>query len=433
MTGWFRLAVALPLVLAACGGPRLADMPNVYAGSEGYPAADVAPAARTVRPEIWFVTDRARLDGAPPGRRYGAGRSAEMAFGRAKMQFGEGLDWPALVARSGGDGGPGAIRLRPVETTETVRFPATPLPFDVVRARVRTLPEAQAAWDAKAAAFRDALAAALARSERREVTVYVHGAATTFEEAQGTLANLWHWAGRPGVPLLYSWPSGNTGVFGYLRDREAGEFTVFHLKQTLRMLADVEGLGRVNVIAHSRGADVATSALRELAIAERAAGRVPRQSLKLGTLILSAPDLDFGIMQQRLVAEWFGPVPEQINVYINPGDGPLGLAQTLLSGQRFGRIRPEDLTEPMRETFARIGSVHFISVEEARPALGHNYFRENPAVVSDIVLTLRHGVLPGDDLRPMRQLSGNFWSLHSTYPAPRDAQPTAARSGTRHR
>jgi len=413
----FHLALALPLLLAACGGARLADMPNVYADPAGYPATEVAPAARTVQPEIWFVTDRARLDGAPPAQPYGAGRSAEMVFGKAKVRFGDGLDWPALVARSGGDGGRGTIRLTPVAVTETVRFPATPLPFDVSAGLVRTLPEARAEWDARAAAFRNEIAAALARTERREVTIYVHGVATTFEEAQGTLANLWHWAGRPGVPLLYSWPSGNTGLFGYFRDRESGEFTMFHLKQTLQMLAGTPGLERINVIAHSRGTDVATSALRELAIAERAAGRVPRQSLKLGTLILSAPDLDFGIMQQRLVAEQFGPALDQINVYLNPGDGPLGLAQTLLSGQRFGRIRPEDLTEPLRETFSRIGNVHFIGVEEARPALGHTYFRDNPAVVSDIVLALRHRVPPGGELRPMRQLDVNFWSLYRDYPA----------------
>ncbi|RDC74114.1 alpha/beta hydrolase [Rhodovulum sp. 12E13] len=414
----FRLALAWLLLLAACSGPQLADKPNVHAGPAGYPAAEVAPSARTVQPEIWFVTDRARLDGAPPAHPYGSGRSAEMTFGKATVQFGEGLDWLALVARSGGGGEQGAIPLRPVAVTERVRFPPTPLPFDVVDGRVRTLPEAQAAWEAQAAAFRAEIAAALARTERREVTVYVHGVATTFEEAQGTLANLWHWAGRPGLPLLYSWPSGNTGFFGYFRDREAGEFTIFHLKQTLRMRAATPGLDRINVIAHSRGTDVATSALRELAIAERAAGRVPRRSLKLGTLILSAPDLDFGIMQQRLVAEQFGPALDRINVYINPGDGPLGLAQTLLSGQRFGRIRPEDLTEPLRETFSRIGNVHFIGVEEARPALGHTYFRDNPAVVSDIVLALRHRAPPGGELRPMRRLDVNFWSLHRDYPAP---------------
>ncbi len=418
-------ALALPLLLAACGGPQLADMPNVHAGPEGYPAAEVAPAARTVQPDIWFVTDRGRLAGAPSVQPYGAGRSAEMAFGKAKVRFGERLDWPALIARSSGDGGRGAIRLRPVEVTETVRFPATPLPFDVANGRVRTLPEAQAAWDAEAAAFRNEIAAALAQTERREVTVYVHGVATTFEEAQGTLANLWHWAGRPGVPLLYSWPSGNTGFFGYFRDREAGEFTIFHLKQTLRMLGETPGLERINLIAHSRGTDIATSALRELAIAERAAGRVPRRSLKLGTLILSAPDLDFGIMQQRLVAEQFGPALDQINVYLNPGDGPLGLAQTLMSGQRFGRIRPEDLTPALRETFSRIGNVHFITVEAARPALGHGYFRNNPAVLSDIVLALRHRVPPNGERRPMRRLDANFWSLHRDYPAPPEPRPPA--------
>jgi len=421
-----HLAFWLLLVIAGCAGPHLAEMPNVYTESNGYPASTVAPAVRTARPTLFFVTDRARLDGGPPTRPYGSGRSAEMVLGRVDVQFGEGLDWPGLVAASARGGRPASIRLTPVEVTETVRFPATPLPFDVADGRVRTLPAAQEAWNVQAEAFQTEIAAALARSGRPEVTVYIHGVATTFEEAQGTLANLWHWAGRPGVPLLYSWPSGNTGLFGYFRDREAGEFTIFHLKQTLRMLADTPGLERINLIAHSRGTDVATSALRELAIAERAAGRVPRRSLKLGTLILSAPDLDFGIMQQRLVAEWFGPVPEQINVYVNSGDGPLGLAQTLLTGQRFGRIRPDDLTDPLRETFSRIGNVHFIGVEAARPALGHNYFRNNPAVVSDIVLTLRHHAPPGSEQRPMRQLDVNFWSLHRGYPAPPEALRSAS-------
>jgi esterase/lipase superfamily enzyme len=239
--------------------------------------------------------------------------------------------------------------------------------------------------------------------------------ATTFGEAQARLANLRHWAGRPGVPLLYTWPSGNTGLFGYFRDRESGEFTIFHLKQTIRMLAGIPALERINLIAHSRGTDVVTSALRELAIAERAAGRVRRRSLRLGTLILSAPDLDSGIMQQRIVAEKFGPALDQINVYLDPGDGPLGLAPTLTSGQRFGRIRPEDLTPARRETFTRIGNVHFIIVEAARPALGHGYFRENPAVLSDIVLTLRHGAPPGGERRPMRRLDVNFCAFHGLF------------------
>ena len=33
------------------------------------------------------------------------------------------------------------------------------------------------------------------------------------------------------------------------------------------------------------------------------AGRDPRRTLKIDTLILAAPDLDFGVVRQRLAAE----------------------------------------------------------------------------------------------------------------------------------
>lgn len=421
-----RYILALLLVLAACSDvPELAATPNVYADREAYPAAHVPPASRTVQPAIFFVTDRARRDGAPSTQPYRTERSAEMAFGRTDIRFGDGLDWPGLLATSADGSGFAPIRLRPVNVAEIVRLPATPLPFEISEGKVRTLPTAQAAWDVDADRFRAEMSTALASAESGEVMVYIHGIDTTFEEAQGTLANLWHWSGRPGVPLLYSWPAGNNPPLGYFRDREAGEFTIFHLKQTLRILATTPRVERINLIAYSRGADIASSALRELIIAERAAGRDPQHALKLGTLIMSAPDLDFGIMQQRLVAEQFGAAFEQINVYVNSGDQALRLAQMFLSGQRFGRIRPEDLTDTLRQTFSRIGNVHFIGVEEARPRLGHGYFRDNPAVVSDIVLTLRYRVAPGDARRPMRQLDANFWSLHRNYPAPpEERQPT---------
>ena len=83
-----------------------------------------------------------------------------------------------------------------------------------------------------------------------------------------------------------------------------------------------------------------------------------------------------------------------------------------------GRIRPEGRTEPLRETFLRIGNDRFIGVEEARPALGHGCFRDKTAVVPDVVPTLRPRVPPGGALRPIRWLDVDFRSLHRGYPAP---------------
>ncbi|PQO23463.1 alpha/beta hydrolase [Rhodobacteraceae bacterium WD3A24] len=418
MRGLIRRAAPLFLLaLAACAGANMAvPPPNLYPDAGSYPADEVAPALRTPEATIYYVTDRARAEGSDAPR-YTSRRSSAMAFGRSVVRFGRDASWTDLAAASTQTGG-GTLPLETLSVVEDIRFAPTPLPFEVRDGQPIMLPQAQATYADQSAAFRAAIARAVAERERGEVTIYIHGVRTGFEDARTTLATIWHYAGRNGVPLLYSWPAENGGLFGYFRDRESGAFTIFHLKETLRMLAETPGVERVNIIAHSYGTEVATRALRELVIAERAAGRVPRESLGLGTLILAAPDLDFGIMQQRLVAEMFGPAFEQINVYVNPGDGPLRLAQVLLSGTRFGRITPDDLTDSLRETFSRIGNVHFINVEEVRPALGHAYFRNNPSVVSDIVLALRTGEAPGTSARPMEQRDVNFWSLHGVYPLP---------------
>jgi esterase/lipase superfamily enzyme len=239
------------------------------------------------------------------------------------------------------------------------------------------------------------------------------------EDALTTTASLWHYAGRIGVPVCYSWPAGNRGVTAYLKDRESGEFTVFHLKETLRALADVPGLQAITVVAHSRGTDVATSAIRELALYDMGGGRDPRQTLKIRTLVLAAPDLDFGVVEQRLAAEGMAAAVGQVNIYLNPRDGALGVAQAISTGMRIGRISPDDLSEAQWQRLETVSNVHMIDVEGAPGRLGHVYFRDNPAVLSDVILTMRTGAVPGSAERPLERVRGNFWRLHPNYPGPR--------------
>ena len=52
------------------------------------------------------------------------------------------------------------------------------------------------------------------------------------------------------------------------------------------------------LIAHSRGTDVTTTALRELNIEYKAAGKETRKELKLGNLVLCAADLDIDVVSQ---------------------------------------------------------------------------------------------------------------------------------------
>lgn len=62
-------------------------------------------------------------------------------------------------------------------------------------------------------------------------------------------------------------------------------------------------VGSIHILAHSRGTDITTTALRELVIEARAAGKNPVTFLKVKNIILAAPDLDYGVVTQRLIAE----------------------------------------------------------------------------------------------------------------------------------
>jgi esterase/lipase superfamily enzyme len=71
------------------------------------------------------------------------------------------------------------------------------------------------------------------------------------------------------------------------------------LKQFLRILASTPELEHIHLIAHSRGTDVATTALRELVIETRAVGREARAFAKLSNVVLAAADLDMEVVSWR--------------------------------------------------------------------------------------------------------------------------------------
>jgi len=404
-------------ILAGCDHrAQLSIAPNVFVNADYYPAEDVPERLRQAVPTIYYVTDRQPEAGAGAQVRYGFQRSDSMAFGAAQVSFGDIATWQDLVRQSRGETGGAlpALRVRRVE--ELVRFSATPLPFSKRNGRLTVLPDAAAAYSAQMAKFRAVMAREVSASAKGEVLVYVHGFNNRFDDGLATMANLWHYTGRRGVPVAYSWPSGNRGLTGYFKDTESGEFSIFHFKEFIRGLATVPGVRKIKIVAHSRGTDVVSSALREMIIFERGAGRDPHRALKLGTLIMAAPDLDLGVVRQRLVAEHFAGAFDQIDVYVNPGDGALGLAQLIGAGTRFGQITADDFTPQVLDSLQRAGNVHFINVENSGGRLGHSYFRENTGVVSDIILTLRTGDFPGTARRPLERIVANFWTVHPNYP-----------------
>lgn len=412
----FSLFATLLMLLSACGaGTFLAEPPNLYLAGKNYPSDRVAPLLRTSTPQIFYVTDRVR-----EGDGYGAERSAAMSFGAATVRYGDNLTWDELVLRTHVDAGRRISSLAVEDVAEMVRFSATPLPYAREDGQLRHLPASSAAYQAETRVFQDAIRAQIAATGDTRILLYVHGFNNSFDDSVTTLANVWHFAGRGAIPVTFTWPAGaGAGPLGYFRDRDAGTFSVHHAKEFIRMLAAIPEVSDIDIVAHSRGSDVITTALRELIIFARGQGVHPKTALKTGTFIMAAPDLDIDIVRQRLQAERFSEAFEQINLYINPNDGALRLSAFLTSSRRLGALRAEDFVDGELDLLRKQGLVHFIRVENVKGGFGHAYFRDNPAVLSDVVLALRTRAFPGGTLRPLERDETGVWVLHPNYPLER--------------
>ncbi len=409
----------LVAILAAGCARSLMPTPNLYADTKSNPFADVPSQFRNNLVDVLYATDRLPIEEKDGMHQYGFGRSSSLAFGSCVVEIGKNVSWETLVHSSRGHDRPFPLKLSIREITEHARFPATPIPIVRGEKGFTDDPAVASRQAAVAKQLRQELQDRLARTPRKEAFIFIHGINNTFEKAAFAIAELWHFLGREGVPIMYTWPAGRSGLLkGYTYDRESGEFTIYHLKQFIRILASTPALEKINVIAHSRGTDIAASALRELFIEAKAAGINPQKKFKIANLVLVAPDLDLDVVIQRFGAERFALGVERITIYVSEWDTAIELASILFtSRRRIGQLRPEDFTAEQRKILERLGRTQFIDVrvEEA----GHSYFREDPSASSDLILLLRDNRAPGSaNGRPLIEHIPNYWELYEGYPGP---------------
>jgi len=179
----------------------------------------------------------------------------------------------------------------------------------------------------------------------------------------------------------------------------------------------------VHIIAHSRGTDVATTALRELRI-EYGDPAAARSATKLGTLVLAAADLDAEVASQRVGADQVLFVPERTEFYASAGDRALGLSDWMFgSGQRVGMLQPKDLSKRDMQILLQSSRVEAVDAEVKTPKMfSHSYFIAHPAASSDLILLLRDGRAAGaENGRPLVRDPSGFWILNDYYPASQPA------------
>lgn len=422
------IGVALALRLASGGTHELVPTPNLYADSAENPFADVPVGFRNNLVDVLYVTDRRRVDGDAAGTvAYDYRRSISMAFGSAVVRYGDDVTWDELVKASRSRKRDVSLPQTLVKVEEKGRFPPTPWPYDPkadwTDGRIHFDPAIVAEHERVVELLKSDVRSRLALTPKKEVYVFVHGYNNYFEEAVSTIGSIWHFLPRQGVPIAYSWPAGMGGLRGYFYDRESGEFTLFHLKEFLRILGSIPEIEKIHFIAHSRGTDVLLTALREILIEKGGRDFVPPGHRKLGNVIVAAPDLDLETISQRISAEEVAAKIDRLTVYMSKSDEAIGFSTWLfMSQKRVGRIVEEDLSQVQRqrERVRHDGGWALISAELQGDFIGHSYFYSHPAALSDLILILRDNRAPGEASgRPLVQISSGFWRLDDHYPAPR--------------
>lgn len=197
-----------------------------------------------------------------------------------------------------------------------------------------------------------------------------------------------------------------------------GEFTIFHLKNTIRRLAETPGVEKVHLLAHSRGTDVLTSAVRELLLENRGSGENPMERYRIENVVLAAPDLDLDVTLQRLVAERLSLEVGEVSIYTSQEDKAISAAQKLFrSRERVGRVSMKYVEEGRRDVLGHAKGIAIVDLQKKADRKGHGYFYSSPEASSDLVMTIRYGLEPGlEDGRPLTPVGLIFWQIQPGYP-----------------
>lgn len=389
--------------------PHLLDGQNPNAVYESCPDG-----CKTPDTEVLYATDR-----MPAGANYGTRRASSLGYGIASVQLSPKPSWKELIedstrAKRSRDY---ALALADVKEIGRIKPTFGHLGETGVITKASTF---EAIRDREN--LEELLRSRLARTDQKDVYIYVHGFNNTFDDAVFRVAELWHFMGRVGVPIAYSWPSGLGGIRGYAYDRESGEFTVTHLRHFIKTVAECPEVERVHLVAHSRGCDVLINALRELHIACRAQGKATHEELKIENVVLAAPDVDEEVFLQRFVGENLLQAAKRTTIYASQHDKAIELSDVMFaSRRRLGTLAVKDISPKIRHGLAKLPNVQFIECKVSGVLISHSYVFTHPAALSDLILVLRDRKAPGAlNGRPLLQPAEGIWELTDDYLAQKD-------------
>ncbi len=390
---------------------------NFAAPQDRAPVNSAQPIYTSNDLNLLYVTDRApTTDPQTNALSYGSERSYTMSFGSIDVRV-----------EPDSNGSMGEMKL--AEIKEIGRFPEVPYPAEITSAGYRRAPDVVAAHEEAVASLQSEIRRRLAKTERKEVVVFIHGYNNTFSDAANATGNICRLLGPDFVCVVLTWPAGGSrGAFlGYNVDRESGEFAVSDMRKAIRAIGETPGLGAVDLIAHSRGTDVLASALHLLGVETYVSRASINESLRVRNIVLFAPDIDIDVATTKIFDVFSDPDEPygakknpsatikqgslHLTIYSSPADQALSLSSSIFGSRlRLGQL---NLSGPEAKAL-RADPGHFadlIEVDDNTGAFGHGYFLSNPAVRSDLVALIRDGLKPGNPGRPLVEISKAFWRI----------------------
>jgi len=359
--------------------------------------------------EIFYVTGRQPDQAGNSKSFYVNERDKQLHFGTAQFRIGdEHLTWSDLIRYS----------LLEQRTSEPILTVTGVTEKGGLNADTDNYDPQQAPPDVFAAAlkFTDAINARMQTSGHHEIYIFVPGFKVDFNYPVLVAGELWHYLGRRGAFIAYSWPSAQK-LWSYFSDVETAHFSARNFRQLLLLLAHHSNAQRINIIVYSAGARIVSQALKELRlIYYNEDPATLRRLLKIGQVIFTGADIDL-MYFKSLYQDGFDDIPERITIYTNKNDSALRWSLRFFGWPRLGTIEPSGLTPNELHFLEQDDSTTIIDVamaEKAASGNGHGYFIKSPWVSSDILLTLSFGLRPAErGLRRAEQ--GAIWQFPDDY------------------
>ncbi len=360
---------------------------------------------------VFYATGREPASATDSQRFYMNRRGHVLRLGVASIQLGEQpMTWQTLQQIAFSKDRPEEYALRVEKVKEFGILPDSLTPLDDAESLAEQLRGSQD--------FAEAINQQLAKSERKDIFIYVHGYKVVYENPLLVASELWHYLGYEGAMIAYAWPA-TPNFAAYFADLETTAYSADDLRKLLKFLAERTDAERINILGYSAGTRLVLDTLDQIALMNSQDSKEDIQDrFKIGRVALVCSDVDRGIFGHKL-ENGICKVPQQLVVYVSQIDSTLEMSQFFFGRRRLGRLFDDDEIPPAFSQFLKQQrDLHFIDVSAAENAganNGHAYFHKSPWVSSDLLLSFYSDLEP-DERGLLRKNGSPLWEFPTDYP-----------------